>query len=167
MATLVSSSLRPSSLPTYKRAWALFNHFTHSIFHQASIALPVTPPVLALFIAYLFDHHYAPSTVSTYISALGYTHKLSDLPDPTKSFFIIQMMKGYHKKGICLDSRLPITLPILHWVIGASQQFSCSAYYKSQFCAMSAFAFYAFFRIGEMTAPRMGSSPPLQLNQLG
>lgn len=60
-----------------------------------------------------------------------------------------------HKQGVC------------HWrVIGALPQFSCSAHYKSQFCAMCALAFHAFLRIGEMTAPRVGSPPLLQLSQL-
>ena len=38
--------------------------------------------------------NYAPSTVNTYVSALGYSHKLSGLPDPTRVFYIIQMLKG-------------------------------------------------------------------------
>jgi len=62
----------------------------------------------------MYDRHYATSTVSTYVSILGYSHKLSGFPDPTKAFFIVQMLKGYGKLGSRVDSRLPITLPILH-----------------------------------------------------
>ena len=35
--------------------------------------MPVPPPTLALSIAYLFHRHYAPSTVNTYVSAIGYS----------------------------------------------------------------------------------------------
>ena len=65
----MKSSLQPSSLPTYKRAWKLYNQFLHSTFHGVSMGLPISPPNIALVIAYLFDNHYAPSTVTTYVSA--------------------------------------------------------------------------------------------------
>ena len=123
VSTLMTSSLQPSSLPTYKRAWKLYNQFLHSTFHGVFMALPISPPNLALFIAYLFDNHYAPSTVTTYVSALGYSHKLAGFPDPSRAFFIMQMLKNYGKLGACLDSRLPITLPILHIIIAALLDF--------------------------------------------
>lgn len=140
----MKSSLQPSSLPTYKRAWRLYNQFLHSTFQGLSVALPISPPNLALFIAYMFDNHYAPSTVTTYISALGYSHKLSGYPDPTKVFFIMQMLKGYGKLGARLDSRLPITLPILHRILEAASSFSSSKYQICQFQAMCSIAFSCF-----------------------
>lgn len=75
--------------------------------------------MLTLFAAYLFDHKYAPSTVNTYVSALSYSHKLSGFPDPTKVFYIIQMLKGFGSARI--DSKLPITLPILYKLIESAQ----------------------------------------------
>jgi hypothetical protein len=62
--------------------------------------MPISPATLALFIVYLFDRNYASSTVNTYISAICYSHKLSSLPDPTRVFYITQMLKGYAKNGI-------------------------------------------------------------------
>ena len=50
-------------------------------------------------IAYMFNFHYAPSTVTTYISALGYSHKLLGFPDPSKVFYASQILKGYKKSG--------------------------------------------------------------------
>ena len=61
---------------------------------------------LALFVAHLFDRRYASSTVNTYVSALGYFHRLAGLRDPTKTFYIIEMLKGYGKIGHKLDSKL-------------------------------------------------------------
>lgn len=58
--------------PTHKRAWALFRQFFESIFHLPCPGLPISSSVLALFIAYSFDKQYAPSTVNTYVSALGF-----------------------------------------------------------------------------------------------
>ncbi|XP_044175542.1 uncharacterized protein LOC122958671 [Acropora millepora] len=122
ISTLLQSSLQPSSLPTYQWAWKLFSQFLHIILPSVSTTLPISPPILALFIAYMYDRHYAPSTVTTYVSALGYCHKLSGFPDPTKAFFIVQMLKGYGKLGSRLDSWLPITLPILNRILESSDE---------------------------------------------
>ena len=126
--------------------------------------LPVPPPTLALFIAYMFDHKYAPSTVNTYVSALGYCHKLAGFFDPTKIFFIIQMLKGYGKIGSRLDSRPAITLPILQRIVMSAIHLSDSHYNICQFRAMCSLAFFAFLRVGEITASASGHT--LQINQL-
>ena len=107
------TSLQQSSLATYRRAWKVFDQFYINVFDTVSYTLPISPHTLAFFIAYMFDRDYAPATVSTYVSAIGYSHKLLHLVDPTKVFYIIQMLKGYGKLGFRIDSRLPITLPIL------------------------------------------------------
>lgn len=164
---LAKSSLQSSSVPTYRRAWRLFYQFLNSVFHSAHPSLPISPHMLALFIAYMYDKNYAPSTVSSYVSALGYSHKFLGFPDPTKAFFIIQMIKGYTKLGSRVDSRLPITLPILHRIIESSSQLAISRYSCCQFQAMCSLAFFAFLRVGEMTitSHNQGNSP-LQVHQL-
>ena len=72
---LMSSSLQPSSLPTYRRAWRLYNNFSIDGFGQSAWTLPSRPSHLAIFIAYLYKHNYASSTWNTYMSALGYILK--------------------------------------------------------------------------------------------
>jgi len=152
MSKLLQSSLQPSSLPTYQRAWRLFSQFFHRVYPCVELKLPFAPPTLALFIAYLYDHKYASSTVSTYVSALGYFHKLHGHDDPSKNFVVMQMMKGYSKLDRRVDIRLPITLPILHRLISASSRLSESGYNVALFKAMCVFAFHAFARIGEITS---------------
>ena len=167
ISKLLQSSLQPSSLPTYQRAWKLFSQFLHVILPGISTTLPISPPVLALFIAYMYDRHYATSTVSTYVSALGYCHKLSGFPDPTKAFFIVQMLKGYGKLGSRLDSRLPITLPILHRILGSSVQFCHTLYDNCLFQAMCSLSFFACMRVGEITSTTTKERGSLiQLHQL-
>lgn len=91
---LVKSSLQPLSIPTYQRAWRLVYQFLTTLFHSVSKPFPIAPHTLALFIAFMYDKKYASSTVSSYVSALGYSHKFLGLADPTKAFFIIQILKG-------------------------------------------------------------------------
>lgn len=164
---LLKSSLQPSSIPTYKRAWRLFAQFLHTVFNHTLFTLPISPSVLALFVAYMFDSNYAPSTVNTYVSALGYSHKLMGFSDPTKVFYVSQMLKGYGKIGFRLDSRLPITLPILQKVISNAPGLPGSHYSVCQFQAMCTLAFFGFLHIGHITASPTPDSPsPLQLCHL-
>ena len=89
----------------------------------------------------LFNSRYASSTVNTYVSAIGY-------------FYISEMLKGYGKIGYKLDSRLPITLPILVCTMKGLDIFCVSQYELFMFKAMCAMAFFAFLRIGEMTVSK-------------
>ena len=99
--------------------------------------------------AALVERNYAASTTNTYVSALGYSHRLAAVHDPTKVFWVIEMLKGYGKLGLRLDTRLPITPPIL-----------CSI-----FTAMCTKAFFSFLRVGKITCcPR--SPAVLQLDQV-
>ena len=110
---LMGSSLQPSSLPTYRRAWRLYNTFSIDILGRSACPLPLPLSNLAIFIAYLYQHNYASSTVNTYVSALGYIHRLAGVADPTRVFFITEMLKGYGKVSTRFDTRLPITVSIL------------------------------------------------------
>ena len=93
--TLVKSSFQPSSVPTYRRPWKLYNQFSAAVFKSALVHLPISSSVLSLFIAYMFEHHCAASTANTYVSAHGYCHRLAGATDPTKVFWIIEMLKGH------------------------------------------------------------------------
>ena len=74
------------------------------------------------------------------------------------------MLKGYGKIGLRLDSRLPITLPILQRIVMSAIQLSDSHYNICQFRAMCSLAFFAFLRVGEITASASGHT--LHINQL-
>lgn len=119
---------------------------------RSTTQFPIRSDVLALFIAYLADNHYSAATSLTYISALGYVHRLASLPDPTKSDLIKTALKGYAKLHPTLDSRLPITLPILAQVISACEHTLSSCFQRKLIRAMFALAFFAALRVGEITA---------------
>ena len=44
--------------------------------------------------------------MKTYVSTLGYIHRLAGVADPTRVFFIMEMLKGYVKVGRRHDTRL-------------------------------------------------------------
>ena len=112
--------------------------------------------------AYKFNFHYAPSTVRTYISDLGYFHKLLGFPDPFKVFYVYQINKAIKKVSFHLDSRLPITLPILNHLVWITPFLQGSTYQISQFQAMYSLACYAFLHLGEKTTKfNNNANPPL------
>lgn len=71
------------------------------------------------FIAYLYSSLFSASTISSHISALSYIHKLFGLPDPTQMFIVKKLLRGCHKMGRSVDSRLQITIGILRNIINA------------------------------------------------
>ena len=150
----MGSSLQPTFLPTYRRAWKLYNTFSIDIFGQSACPLPLPPSNLAIFIAYLYQHNYASPTVNTYVSALGYIHRLAGVDDPTKVSFIMEMLQGYGKVGARFDTRLPTTVSILERMCANCAQVLDCEYIACMFKAMCTTAFSAFMRIGEITATK-------------
>lgn len=106
---------------------------------------------VALFIAFLHAQEYAPSSISSYVSALGYIHRLQNMPDPTEVFVVKRMLRSVHKMGRKRDSRLPITESILNKLVLSLPFITKSYYDKIMFRSMFLLAFYAFLRIGEIT----------------
>ena len=97
------------------------------------------------------QRNYASSTANTYISALGYYHRLAGVPDPTKVFWVLEMLKGYGKLGSRLDTRMPTTLSILRIVLQQTSTVCASEYRAYLFKAMCTTAYFAFLRVGEIT----------------
>ena len=115
----------------------------------------------------LIRANYSSSTVNAYLSALSYSHKLAGLPDPARVFYITQMLEGYGKNRARLDSRLPITHPILQRLIEVLPRLAGSNYQICQFKDICSLAFFAFLRIGEITTTKNSSCQPCTISLLG
>ena len=103
--------------------------------------------------------------MNTYVSALGYKHRLADFADPTGVFFIMEMLKGYVKVSRRLDTRLPITVSIIERMCANCALVLDSCYIACMSKAMCTTAFYSFMLIGEITATKHAPDV-LQLSQL-
>ena len=68
--------------------------------------------------------------MTSYLSAIGYAHKLAGVNDPTETAIIRQILKGYRKLAPVRDVRLPITLPILRQLVASFQRTTESAYQR-------------------------------------
>jgi len=106
---------------------------------------PIPPAALALFIAHLYQQNCASSTVNTYVSALGYLHRLAGVPDPTKVFFTLEMLKGYGKVDPRFEMRMPLSIPILTKIFQQCPSTLDSHYVSTMFKAMSVMTFFLPF----------------------
>jgi len=136
----------------------LFKQFQLDIFHDDNITIPISSETLALFIAYLNNKQYAAATVLSYISAIGFVHRMAMLPDPSKTDLIKLTLRGYSKIMRKVDRRLPITLPLLEQLLDAVNHTVSSDYQRKMIRAMCATAFFAALRVGEITT-RSGQPP--------
>jgi len=111
---------------------------------------------VALFISFLSASRLAPSTISSYISALSYAHKLKNIFDPTKSFLIRKLLSAQSRMG-GPDVRFPITQPVFYELVSSLRHTNSSTYQRTLLAAMLRIAFYGFFRVGELAAKTKGS----------
>lgn len=163
--TLLGQSLSTSSQKTYNRAFQVFKDFV-----KTDESLPETFPIshqtYLRFIAYCYIHRLASSTVATNISALGYCHKLMDLPDSSQSFLVKKCMVGYTNTLKRPDTRLPITPAMLTTLVD-SVKHTCQGVYEQLLVkTMFLMAFYAFLRVGEFTA-NQNQLPILLFSNIG
>ena len=150
LRTLLSSSLTAGSRRSYQRAWINFRQFYPQFHGSDDPPLPVPPTCLPLFISYLTFRKLALSTITSYLSAISYVHKLRGLHDPTKSFLIQKLLTALSRRQP-VDIRLPVTRPVLHELVRALSFTNSSAFQRSLFSALFLVAFYGLFRIGELT----------------
>lgn len=147
---LMSAALAESTKQAYRQAWQKFHQFLGS--HSMNFNFPVTTQTLTYFVAYLYEMKYAATTITSTISAISFAHNLASMPDPASSFIIRKLLQGARKLGDNQDSRLPITMAMLHNVIQASEILISNLFHRCCFQAMCALAFHALLRVGEMTS---------------
>ncbi|XP_062570270.1 uncharacterized protein LOC134232331 [Saccostrea cucullata] len=157
IAKLASAALAPSTKLTYKRAWTTFDTFSGSFKIPNSVPFSVT--TVALFVSYLFQEAFSPRTISTYLSAIAYAHKMLNFEDPTRAFVIQKLVAGAYRLGNTFDIRLPITTNILNRLLDVIPDVINDKYTQSLFKALFLFAFSSFARIGELicAAPEKAS----------
>jgi hypothetical protein len=104
----------------------------------------------------------APSSISSHVSAIGYVHKVLDIPDPTNSFLAKKLLKGCHSLSKKQDSRLPITVHILCRLVQALEHTEATFTDRILLKAFFLLAFQAFLRIGELATKNNNHEKVLQ-----
>lgn len=145
---MFAASLSENTKAVYTNALRMFQEFRCS--YGFGRKWPVSVSHVASYVSYCFQMGYSPATVSTYLSALGFIHKLKNLPDPTESFIIKKIIEGFKRLNSRKDVRAPITKDILIKICQALP-FVCYSHYEFvMFKACFCLAYFGLFRIGEL-----------------
>ena len=147
--SLLNQALGESSKGTYKRAWEVYKAFRCK--YDVKPVFPIAKDTMFLFVVYMQQEGYASTTISSYASALGYAHKLADIPDPSSSFLVRKSLQTVRKIKPAFDKRLPITKHILETLFMSTELAFKDMYIKNLYQSMFLLSFHAFLRVGEIT----------------
>ena len=156
-----------TSKTVYRRAWALYNEFLSCINNEEShaVVIPLTSQKVLEFISYLHLNRLASATITTYITAISFVHKMANQYDPTAVFCVQKILSAINKIHGKQDSRLPITLILLSRLTLCLPNSVRTKYHRTLLQAMFTTAFFGLCRIGEITKQPDGVVS-LEFNQI-
>lgn len=115
----------------------------------------------------LYTYFQRTTTISSYLSAISYIHKLNSFGDPCSSFLIQKLLLSTRKLKPSQDVRIPITKNILHQICDFLPVTVSNAFEMAMFRAMFLLAFYGFLRVGEITSgQKVINKNLIQFNQI-
>ena len=88
------------------------------------------------------------------------------LSDDSSSISVVKILEGYRRSRSSQDSRLPITLDILHSISLHLDTVCVSSYETVLFHAAFTLAFFGLFRVGELVLSDSNYQRPLQLSDI-
>ena len=162
--TLITSSLAPASQDVYRRGIIKYAKFCTQVYpDNANKFFPASQDRIITFISFLYSQHFSPSTILTYVTAIGFLNKLLNQADYTHTFLVQRCLKGIERSAPPKNLRAPITLSLLHKML--TPLATTNNYENALHAAMFALAFYAFLRVGEFTARNQSESASLTIIQ--
>jgi hypothetical protein len=151
---ILNKSLAPSTAACYKNAMQRYKCF-HDMYYDNSPLFPISHSQLAQFIAFCHHRQLKASTITSYISALGYMHKMSNLKSPSDSIIIKKMMHGIRRQ-VSPDKRQPFTLADLTKLLNALKIVVKDKYTRILVKSMFLTAFFGLLRAGELARSPTG-----------
>ena len=155
---ILEQALAPSTQQSYRRAWSIFCTFLAEVMLQPEVILPQDPTTVSIFAVHLSRQGFKVSTILSYLSALGYVHRLVGAIDPVKSQVVQKLLSAFQKRGQTLDVRCPMTLPIIKCLLVANKRTLWAAFEKAAMEAIMLVAFFGLFRLGELLLKLPNSS---------
>ena len=148
--------MAPSSMQLYRRAWTLFRESLQHLHLSPSVqvVLPLSVNHIAIFVSHLYSQGYAPTSIISYSSAIGYVHRVSGWPDPSSDAVIQKLIAGAIKIRPPLPPRLPITLILLYRIMEGVDAIVPHYYHRLLLKSMFTVAFFGLMRMGEVTVSK-------------
>lgn len=147
---LLGASMASSTWVSYHRGVSQFQQFRQQAGLQSS--WPASSGHVAAFLAHLSIIGMAPSSISTYISAVAFVHKVNGWPDPSDNFMVKKLREGSRRQHHKPDIRRPVTADLLGKLCHMLGSIAASELEARLFRSAFLLAFFGFFRVGEITA---------------
>lgn len=144
-----------STTIAYENALSVFDTFR--LKNHMEIIWPPHLEQLVKFIAYSSLNNRAPRTVKLYVSGIGFHCKLKNVEDVTQKFIVRKLLNGLERSVSMKDSRLPVTLDLLHKILSVLPVICLSKYEEIMFKALFTTAFFGFMRVSEPVASNKNS----------
>ncbi|KAJ8320014.1 hypothetical protein KUTeg_001601 [Tegillarca granosa] len=146
MHRLIALSISQSTKAAYKTAINQFRKF------RAMAALgdlwPAPLDHIMLFIAYLSRQSRTASTISSYMAALSFIHKINNWSDPSHTFLVTKALEGMKRLRPQKDCRAPITIELLQKIYCELPNVCLSYYEVLLFRSAYTLAFLAYLGQG-------------------
>lgn len=152
------------------RAWQVLIIYLQCYYGVVAVQVPVNVDYLLEFIALLRHNEYAPATISTYTSLIGFYHRVNDYPDPANHPLVLKVFKSIPKDPALqrpADPRRPVPLPVLQQLLDQLQViFMDNPYNAVMFSAMFVLLFCGCLRINELCLDVRNPHNILQLGSI-
>jgi hypothetical protein len=167
VSELLGAAVSDNTQISYKTGLAMFEKYCYQIFKSPPV-YPASVTQILYFVAWLHSQNKSHNTINTYLAGISYHHRIRNFDDPTQFFIVKKLLKGAQHVSGKPDLRLPITPNILSQLVGALRHTVLCKYNRRMLAAMFTLSFFAFLRIGEITAKSSKASQKnlLQLHNI-
>ncbi|XP_077779107.1 uncharacterized protein LOC144326415 [Podarcis muralis] len=146
----VFGAVAPSTMRSYKKAWADFLMFRNKFPKSKRHPVPSAREVLH-YLAHLRELGRAPRTLNIQSAGISYFCKTFFDTDPCAKFIVRKALDGWHRQQPPgSDMRRPITFDILTQIHKKLRAICWSKYEARLFSAAYSIAFFGALRIGEV-----------------
>ncbi|XP_056022073.1 uncharacterized protein LOC130054963 [Ostrea edulis] len=148
---LLHRSLAPSTQQAYSAALNKFHNFLVEFHFHPFWPVPVTQ--LLHYIGHLSLQNMSYRTVSLYLNAIAYKHKIHGLQDTTKCFVVTKTLEGLRRSaGVTKDIHIPISYELFCRITHSQPNVCRSAYESALLSAAFTITYYGLLRVSETIA---------------
>ncbi len=146
-------------------SWNALSSFYQSVWHIDPV-LPISSHNFSLFITHLSSSRYAAPTIHTYISAVGYFHKLKGMHNPAAQFLPRKLLESVDKIKPPKPSLLLISLQSLNKIVNCLNTICITPYDTKLYKALFLSLYYMCARVGELASSHNNTLNMLQLEDM-
>lgn len=150
----IRNSIAPKTWEEYSQAWFRWCKFCEEYNFAYNT---VTVQMSLCFVSFLIKAKLVPASINKILAGVSFFLKMSGLPAINSFFPVRQMLKGFKKSSLALDSRRPISSNLLIQLMLTLELVCFCPFETLLFRTAFVLAFFGALRLGEFTAPNKSS----------